>query len=229
MKPALHHFGAGRHPVVTVDDATGRVDELIALAGRMGPLPEAKGNFYPGLRRTFGPDDTEANTYVDALLAALAPFIGGGFDCDSFDLKEASFSMVTAAPQALSPAQRAPHFDGTDRGMLAVLHYLNVSPGTGTAFYRHHATGIETVEDGNLDRFVAQARPQALAAKGYIAASDPYYEEIGRIEAVPDRVAIYPGRLLHSGIIPPDMALSHDPRDGRLTANFFIQAKWSIS
>lgn len=229
MKPALHHFGAGRHPVVTVDAATGRVDELVALAERMGPLPEAQGNFYPGLRRMFGPDDTEANAYVDALLAALAPFIGGGFDCDSFELKEASFSMVTAQPQALSPAQRAPHFDSTDRGLLAVLHYLHVPPGTGTAFYRHRATGIEIVEPSTLDRFVAHARPQALQAKGYIVGSDPHYEEIGRIEAMPDRVAIYPGRLLHSGIIPPDMVLSGDPHGGRLTANLFIQAKWSVS
>jgi hypothetical protein len=33
---------------------------------------------------------------------------------------------------------------------------------------------------------------------------------------------IYHGNLLHSGIIPPDMSFSADPREGRLTANFFL-------
>jgi hypothetical protein len=33
---------------------------------------------------------------------------------------------------------------------------------------------------------------------------------------------IYNGNLLHSGIIPPGMPLSADPRQGRLTANLFI-------
>ena len=35
---------------------------------------------------------------------------------------------------------------------------------------------------------------------------------------------IYQGALLHSGIIPADMAFSDDPRRGRLTANFFVKA-----
>jgi len=38
-----------------------------------------------------------------------------------------------------------------------------------------------------------------------------------------DRLAIYQGCLLHSGIIPPDMDFSDDPRRGRLTANIFIK------
>ena len=45
------------------------------------------------------------------------------------------------------------------------------------------------------------------------------------VEAKADRVVIYQGSLLHSGIIPPDMPLSDDPRVGRLTANLFVQAQ----
>jgi hypothetical protein len=43
------------------------------------------------------------------------------------------------------------------------------------------------------------------------------------VEAVPDRLIIYHGSLLHSGIIPPGMKLSADPREGRLTANLFVR------
>jgi hypothetical protein len=36
---------------------------------------------------------------------------------------------------------------------------------------------------------------------------------------------IYQGSLLHSGVIPPDMPLSADPREGRLTANIFVRGR----
>jgi len=42
---------------------------------------------------------------------------------------------------------------------------------------------------------------------------------------VRDRLAIYRGSMLHSGIIPPDMAFSADPRLGRLTANIFVKGR----
>ncbi|MES1158551.1 MAG: DUF6445 family protein, partial [Terricaulis silvestris] len=49
------------------------------------------------------------------------------------------------------------------------------------------------------------------------------YEQIGRVEGIADRMVIYDGSLLHSGIVPPDAELSPDPLHGRLTANFFIR------
>src|SRR5256885_8792614 len=51
--------------------------------------------------------------------------------------------MVTTRPSDLSPAQRAPHFDSPDPRYYALLHYLRVPPGSGTAFYRQRSTGIE--------------------------------------------------------------------------------------
>lgn len=42
------------------------------------------------------------------------------------------------------------------------------------------------------------------------------------VEGKIDRVVIYRGSLLHSGIIPPGAELSSDPRYGRLTANLFV-------
>lgn len=222
MKPELHRFGQSRQPVVSVDGITGDVAAAVATAAALAPFPVSR-TYYPGLRRIFTETDTAAFAYACGLLEAAAPFIGGGFDADRFDLIEASFSIVTASPGALTPAQRAPHFDSFDPNYIAVLHYLADTPGSGTAFYRQRSTGIELVDDANRDAFVTAARAESADLAGYTNASNVHFEQIGRIDAVPDRLVIYRGALLHSGIIPPDMKLSADPRQGRLTANLFIR------
>lgn len=221
MKPELHRIGEGQHPVVVVDGFTGRLGEIRDIAARMAPFPASRGNHYPGLRRIIEVSDRPALAYVEHVLRQASPFIGGGFEAARFDVLEASFSMVTAEASGLSPAQRAPHFDSLDPGYLALLHYLSDTPGT--AFYRQRATGIEMVGKGNVEAFVAAARPAAQAAEGYIIASDTHYEQTGLVEGVADRLVIYRGAMLHSGIIPADLPLSPDPLAGRLTANLFVQ------
>jgi hypothetical protein len=225
MKPELRRFGASGSPVVVIDDFTGQLASIIDLAAAMAPFPRIAGNHYPGVRRPIVERDEAAFAYVAETLRMAAPFIGGAFDVTAFDLVEASFSMVTAPAATLSPAQRAPHFDSTDPDRIAVLHYLSDTPGSGTAFYRQRGTGIELVDEANVSDFVATARRDASERPAaYINATDAHYEQIGKVECVPDRLTIYRGNLLHSGIIPPDMAMSDDPRTGRLTANLFVHA-----
>ena len=222
VRPQLHRFGQSRQPVVTVDGITGDPARIMAVAARLAPFPVSR-NYYPGLRRIVTEADAEAFAYVCHLLSAAAPFIGGGFDAGGFDLIEASFSIVTTPPGALSPPQRAPHFDSTDPNYIAVLHYLADTPGSGTAFYRQRATGIELVDEANRAAFVATAIAQNGELAGYTNTANAHFEQIGRVDAVPDRLVIYRGALLHSGIIPDGMKLSADPRHGRLTANLFLR------
>ena len=226
MKPELRRVGESETPVVIVDDFSSDVAAIIELADALAPFPFHEANYYPGLRRVITEADGRANAYVERTLTDAAQFIAGAYDIDSFDLLEASFSMVTTDPAKLSPAQRAPHFDTTDPKHLAVLHYLNVSPGTGTAFYRQRATGIERLTEANVATFISVAQTDAAALppdSGYILGSDDFFEHVAAIEGVPDRLIIYPGSLLHSGIIPKEMRLSADPREGRLTANMFVR------
>jgi hypothetical protein len=222
MTPELRRMGEAQSPVVVIDDFTGAVEEVVDLAAAMAPFPQSSGSYYPGLRQPIATGDA-AYGYVECLLQAAAPFIGGGFDVDTFELIEASFSMVTMAPGTLDPVQRAPHFDSTDPDYLALLHYLSDTPGT--AFFRQRATGIELVDDGNVDRFVSTARRVNGNLSGYTFGSNQHYDQIGQVEGVRDRLAIYRGSMLHSGIIPPDMAFSADPRVGRLTANIVIKGR----
>lgn len=226
MKPQLRHFGDSQSPVVVIDGFSGRCDEIVEMAGQLAPFPTAAGNHYPGVRRFITEADGAANDYVERTCEAAAQFIAGAFDVDGFDLVQASFSMVTRRPSNLEPVQRAPHFDSDDPKYYALLHYLRAPVGSGTAFYRQRSTGIERVTPANLARFVATARAESARLApgcGYIRGSDAFFEQIGAVEAVPDRLLIYQGSLLHSGIIPDGMSFSSDPRQGRLTANLFVR------
>lgn len=223
MTPALHHVGARRSPVVVVDGFMGNWQAAVEAAAALAPFPPA-GNYYPGVRRMIAREDGAAHAYVDAMLEAAAPFIGGAFDVTGFDLLEASFSLVTADPATLEPQQRAPHFDSLDPDYLAVLHFLSDTPDTGTAFFRQRATGIELLDDYNVARFVETSRAEG-AEPGYIRGSNPSFEQIAAFDGIADRLLIYRGASLHSGIIPAGMPLSADPRLGRLTANIFVQGR----
>lgn len=226
MRPELFRIGNSQSPIVVIDGFTGALRHIRELAAELAPYPPHT-NYYPGLRRLITPADGAASDYVDALCNKAAQFIAGAFDVDGFTLLEASFSMVTTAPTALTPPQRAPHFDTTDPFHLAVIHYLRMPPGSGTAFYRQRSTGIERVTEANLQSFVRTAESQAReldADAGYVRGSTSHYEQIAAVDGVDDRLVIYQGSLLHSGIIPEDMNFSPDPRVGRLTANLFLRA-----
>lgn len=228
MRPELRRVGTDQTPVVVIDDFSKSLESLIDIAARLGPYSSHNSNYYPGVRRIITSADGPANAYVEETCERAGQFIAGAFDIDRFNLVEASFSLVTKLGSDLSPPQRAPHFDSTDQNYLALLHYLHVPANSGTAFYRQRSTGIERVTDKNVELFVEAAKRDAarLPPKaGYISGSDDFYEQIGLVEAIPDRLVIYQGSLLHSGVIPADMSFSHDPRKGRLTANLFVRGK----
>lgn len=225
LRPELRRFGAYASPVVVIDAFSGQVGEIVEAAAALAPFARPPEGYYPGLRRVLDERDRAAWDYVERTLTAVAPFVGGGFDADRFDLIEASFSMVTDPPDRLSPAQRGPHFDSTDPDYLAILHYLQVPADTGTAFYRQRSTGIERVDAGNVDRFIAAARQEGGELEGYTRGSNRHFEQVAAVEGVADRLIVYQGCLLHSGVIPAKMTFSADPRRGRLTANFFIKVR----
>ncbi len=226
MKPQLQRIGSSRSPVVIIDDFSGAVEEIARIADSLAPFPPVASISYPGVRRMIGPADKQAHAYVMKSCEQAAPFIGGGFGVSSFDLTEASFSVVSTPPSALQPVQRVPHFDSPDQNLLAMLHYLRVPEGSGTAFYRHRSTGIERVSNDNHGELAASANRELTDSPpgpGYFSGSGTFFEQIFSVEAVPDRLIIYHGSLLHSGVIPSGMTFSADPREGRLTANFFIR------
>lgn len=229
MDIKVHEIGNDKSRVVVIDDFLEDARSAVATAAALAPFPPEKDVAYPGLRRVITPADAAADAYMVAVVEQAAPFIGGVFDADAFDMVEASFSLVTRRRDELAPQQRVPHFDSPDQTLLAVLHYLNDIPGTGTAFYRHRATGIERVTEARLPALQAAAAVEMAQLgppkPGFIGASDERYEQILHVEGRFNRLLIYQGALLHSGFIPDDFDFSPDPRLGRLTGNIFVRTR----
>ena len=168
--------------------------------------------------------------YVRSVLRRLdepvrRQFFKTSVQLDRFDC---SFSLVTRAPEELTPLQRVPHIDVATETRVAILHYLCGPEFGGTAFFRQDATGLEQVGPADRKRYL-EARSRDLAKLSqdnqYPTASTPGYSRTTFSEARFNRLVAYRSFSLHSGIIDNPDLLSVDPAKGRLTANFFVDYK----
>jgi Family of unknown function (DUF6445) len=218
---AIHRIGAEGEPVIVIDHVMTNPQALIDYAAAGAEFTGDSGPGYPGVRAP------APLNYVETIVRQLDPLIRRTFDMQDATLAhaECSFSIVTTPPGTLHPVQRIPHIDTSYPLQFAVLHYLCDGNFGGTAFYRHKASGLEIITPGHADDF-AQLCEAELAASppppGYIGPNSAHYVQTGAFEALFDRLLIYRSCRLHCGLIPPSMALSTDPRRGRLTANIFI-------
>lgn len=215
--------GRERQPVLVIDhvlEDPAALVETIAETCAFHPMKPG-GNFYPGLRAP------APAAYVRDLCAALRPVVGASFGIPPQGVARitCALSLLTLKPEELVLAQRLPHFDTADGGQIAVLHYLCGPSHGGTAFYRHRATGFETITPERIAPYVAALEAEVAATpppQAYVAGDTPLFEQIGAVEARFDRLVIYRSRLLHSGTPTAGADLSPDPRRGRLTANTFL-------
>ena len=136
------------------------------------------------------------------------------------------FSLVTRRPEELAPLQRIPHTDERHPFYFATVHYLNPGEHAGTGFFRHRPTGFERISADRYPALVqtanAHMESHGLPPAKYINESDDHFELIGDVDYRQNRLVLYPGNLLHSGLIRPDKDISEDPASGRLTANLFF-------
>ncbi len=216
----LEIFGDEREPLVVID---GFVEDLAALRAQAVSASFAVTSpHYPGIR-------AQANAaYLAERMDLLQDIVASVFGMsDGAKLVECAFSIVTAPRQSLTPIQCLPHFDSTDPGRLALLHYLSGSETGGTAFYRHVSSGYETITQDRLANYTKNLNAETATQTPTLAyyRSGALFECIGEIEARPNRMVLYRGYRLHSGIIPDALPLHADPATGRLTVNTFLQAR----
>ena len=180
-------------------------------------------SFYPGVRMSI------SDAYIIGLVRNFQGIIGDFFGLDLRKIKSAAskFSIVTFKPQDLKPMQRIPHFDAPSRNSLAVIHYLCDAPDSGTGFFRHSETGYEYIDNSRFGNYQAslmsRLQDPARQPKGYISGGTEDYSEIVSHTAVYNRLLMYRGSSLHSGIIGPDYNFDPSPETGRLTVTSFIQ------
>ena len=215
---SIERVGDEGIPVVIIDDFVPRTDLLSDDAAMLNFAP--MGVHYPGIRAVVAP------ALVQRFVDPLAPLIAEVFGVRDCRVVDALYSLVTTPPAALTPIQRLPHFDGVEPERLALLHFLGGAHGSGTAFYRHRATGFETVTAARLPDYQrtldGEIRAQGIPDAAYIAGDTDMFEQIGLFEGRYNRALLYPSNALHCARIPGDLNLSGDPATGRLTVNTFL-------
>ena len=207
-------------PLVIIDGFTGDVEPLKRAATQARFQNPGAG--YPGIRAWVEPH------YLDLRRDLMMQIMARVFGMESAIQCEMScFSLVTTPPEELVPLQRIPHYDRASSGkVVGLMHYLLGRETGGTAFYRQRRTGFEIIsedrEPAYLEAIEADIEEFGPPPAQYCHDDSDRYEMIAEVEAKPDRMILYPGRLLHSGVIAQPDRLSPDPRKGRLTVNMFI-------
>jgi len=213
----IERQGLEAEPVVVIDgfapDPARLIDDASFL--RFRPM----GEHYPGVRAAV------PMALLEPLLAALAPVLATTFG-GSYAVADAFYSLVTTRPEALTPIQRLPHFDGVEPGRLALLHYLSAATPGGTAFYRHRSTGFETVTAARLPAYrvalAADLDRTGVPPPAYCDATSPLFEQVARYDGIANRAIIYRSHSLHCADLPPGSVFDADPARGRLTVNTFL-------
>ncbi len=215
--------GNERTPVLVLDEVLTSTDALRSYAARNAKFSSKDTQGYPGVRAPL------PATYRSALLPKLRDIIADAYGLS--DNAECTpvhelLSLVATAPEHLALLQRVPHFDNHSPFYFATVHYLSPEHHGGTGIFRHRPTGFESISESRYPLFASAAQAYVQSAGepslAYIRESDDHFELIEELEYRPNRMIIYPGYLLHSGLIEPDTDISADPESGRLTANLFL-------
>ncbi len=214
-------IGTERAPLLVVDQAVADPDRLVRKAQRGHFTPQ--GALFPGLRLR-APLSYEA--YLERL---LRPLLAGHFGLPAqgrLRFPMCHYSLVSQPPQTLAFLQRIPHIDSVAANGLATVHYLFRGQWGGTAFYRHRATGFESVDGTRHAGYFAtlqdESRREDAAGPGYINGDSPLFERIDRVEGVYNRMVVYRRNSLHSGDIDSARVPPPDVERGRLSINSFI-------
>ena len=215
----VRQMGREGEPLVVIDGFSGMVGELLEAA--YTAQYQHAGASYPGIRSWADPSYLDRRR--DLMMQIMQQVFGF---TQGVRLDASTFSLVTLGEQELNPLQRIPHYDHSGGEVIAIMHYLLGPETGGTAFYRHRRTGFETVTPDREEAYNAalamDERQHGMPLAQFCYGDSDWFELIDEVEAAPDRLVLYRGRQLHSGVIPNPSVLSPNPRKGRLTINMFL-------
>ena len=215
----IEAIGIEAQPLVVLDDFAPDPDGLRRFAQGADFIPAL--NHFPGVRSALPADYLATQLPLIATAAVEAFGLTG-----PITLVDASFSIVSTPASELAIPQRLPHIDAFTEDRIALVHYLSPEGGDGTAFFRHRATGFETVDEMRRDLFFRhldiEMRHGGVPSPEYVLGNTPLFECFRTEPARYNRALLYRSWNLHSGAISPHNSLSPDPRDGRLTVTGFF-------
>lgn len=213
-----------------IDDFLLNPGEAVDFAAEHFDDFERQQRAYPGLVLP-APEQplADINRFIQRELSRLFPFCRG-------DIRfQAQFSLTTLQPEEFSWIQRLPHTDPrlqAGRVNFAALLYLFENPELGgTGFYRwkdpaywEQMTAAQREDpEAGLDelreRFELFRQPPR-----YVTESNEAVELLDHAPARFNRLVFYSGEVPHSAHITRPDLLVPDPRTGRLTLNWFVDA-----
>jgi hypothetical protein len=172
----------------------------------------------------------------DAVSAGLGQFfdehLRRSFDARRTERMYARLSMVNRKPEALQPWQWQPHVDQLQTApgqcvAASVLYLFEDESLGGTSFYRPRRdieATMAMIEDSSKLAAEDFSRKHGVAP-GYMTESNHWYEKVGTVPAVFNRLIVYSGTVFHSGEIAHPEKLSDNPLTGRLTINGFFTCR----
>lgn len=223
MTVNILEIGNEKTSVIVIDDLLLEIAAVKEYACQTAVFEPDKLTAYPGVRAQM------PKWFTDRILACICPIFRQQYSIPE-GLQPAPimdyFSLLTTPTDELQMLQRMPHFDSVKNTYFSLVLYLNHGDFGGTGFFRHRPTGFESILDHRYDVFVDAAKAftkfYGQPAMKYINSSDEHFELIDSVRYKPNRLVAYPGNLLHSGMVDPDIDIGADPQTGRLTANVFI-------
>jgi hypothetical protein len=225
IKVQLRRIGEEQQPLLVVDDVLADPWAMIDAA-RSAEFYTPEHTHYPGLNAPL--PESYYHTVVTALRGPIEAAFG--LSREVYLKYFGFFALATTRARDAEPIQKIPHHDAPDPGRLAMVHYLCRPPQDGTGFFRHRATGFESVDRTRHAAYVAAAQAELAQAgdepTAYAGQDMANYEMIGRAELVFNRLILYRGHVLHSALLGANLG-GADPARGRLTANGFIEAAGS--
>jgi hypothetical protein len=230
-KPRLHpdfsckayNIGEGGIPLLVIDNFINEAQALVDFCVS-NPAFDNSDSFYPGLRMP------APELYVHAIRHYLGHLIEEtfGFKKDAWLGGRSVYSMVVTPPAEMKDQQCVPHVDSFKQNDLACVHYLCDATKGGTSLYRHKKTGYEIINDQRIEHYSQVALEEGVlnvTPKSYMNGSNKFFEKIACVDALFNRLVMYPANVLHSGNIAPDFDFDPNPNTGRLTLNSFIYSK----
>lgn len=219
----IKRIGLLQTPVIVVDHFTQDGGEQLRQAASKAEFGFDNDSYYPGIRAAL------PAAYVQAVLRVMQPHLREVYALAQdvpLQLRKACFSLITKPAEGLSPQQRLPHFDTTSPHFFAILHYLGEGEHGDTGFFRHKTSGFERIFPADESHYFTQLNRglnQHPFPAEFITQDNAHFHLYDSIEYKPNRLVIYPGNLLHSTLVNPQQDISGDYRQGRLTANIFVE------
>jgi hypothetical protein len=220
----LPMVGRERTPLIVIDDFALDTAAIIDYGRNSAQFDVDKTSAYPGIRASL--DREHLILAIQSVLLLLHKVYAIP---PQLKLRPVSsfYSLVATAPEDLRTLQRLPHFDSNRPYYFAITHFLHDGTHGGTGLFRHRPTGFENITADRLDEYIQAGdhflRSHGEPPPGYCTQSSDHYELYERIDYKPNRLVVYPGTLLHSGLIDVATDIDPDPNTGRLTANIFIE------